>query len=211
MRSTTMGTTFAALLLSTSLVAGGAMAQTSDATAPATTAPTTTAPTTPPAPMAASGSFVTSQGVGEFRASKFVGVDIYGSENEKIGDVSEVILDDKGMAKAVVVGVGGFLGIGQKSVAMPWSAVTWSNDAPPTKSAARTEPTATGSTATRAPTAAGTTPPATATRSPAEQAAYNGYPAHGKVALTKAQLESAPTFEYFGEKASNAPAPATRQ
>ncbi len=201
MRSTTMGSTFAALLLSTSLIAGGAMAQTSDAT-----------PAAAPA-LAASGSFVTSQGMGEFRASKFVGVDVYGSENEKIGDVSEVILDDKGMAKAVVIGVGGFLGMGQKSIALPWLAVTWSNEAPPSKSVARTEPSTTGSTATpatRPPPASGTGASAPASRSPAEQAAYNGYPDHATVALTKAQLQSAPAFQYYGERAS-ASAPAPRQ
>ena len=110
--------TFAAILLSTSLLAGGAWAQSAA-----------------PADTATSGKFVTAQGATEFKASKFVGIDVYGTEGEKIGDISEVLLDAGGNAKAVVVGVGGFLGIGQKNVAIPWSSVTWVNEPPASRSA----------------------------------------------------------------------------
>ena len=195
----------AAILLSTSLLAGGAaFAQTSD-TAPAPTATTPTAT----APAATTGKFVTAQGASEFKASKFVGIDVYGSENEKIGDISEILLDAQGNAKAVVIGVGGFLGIGQKNVAVPWSSVTWSNDPAPSKTASTERPAATGSTATGG-TGSGTMgggaarpPVSTPARSPAEQAAYNGYPDHAMVKLTKAELNDAPAFKYAADSASS--------
>lgn len=179
----------ATILVSTGLLAGSAWAQ-----------------TTPP--TAAGGAFVTAQQTGEFRASKFVGVDIYGSEGEKIGDISEILLDGQGNAKAVVIGVGGFLGMGQKNVAVPWSAVTWSNEPAASRSAAADRPAAAGG-STRPSTPGGTAggaPPAPApTRSPAEQAAYNGYPDHGKVTLTKTQLQEAPDFKYVSDAPSSAP------
>jgi sporulation protein YlmC with PRC-barrel domain len=199
--------TFAAILLSGTLLAGGAWAQTA---APAPAAPAATQ---------AGGKFVASQGKEEFRASKFLGVDVYGSEGEKIGDISEVLIDTQGNAKSVVIGVGGFLGIGKKNVALPWSTITWSNDPPPSKSASTTDrPPATGSTgagtgASGTPMTAGAgaggaapRPAATSTRSPAEQAAYNGYPDHAKVQLSKAELESAPEFKYVSDTASGSTA-----
>jgi len=60
-----------------------------------------------------SSKFLTEQGNSEFRASKFVGLDVYGSDNQKIGDISEILIDGSGTAKAAVIGVGGFLGIGK--------------------------------------------------------------------------------------------------
>ena len=55
---------------------------------------------------AMSGRFVTDQARSELRASKFVGVDVYGSDDRKIGDVSEILMDALGNAKTVVIGVG---------------------------------------------------------------------------------------------------------
>ncbi len=44
-----------------------------------------------------------------------------GTDNEKIGDVSDILFDKQGKVDAVIIGVGGFLGIGQKDVALPLS------------------------------------------------------------------------------------------
>ena len=197
--------TAAVFLMSTALLSGAALAQTT--TAPTTTTPpVATTPATPaPAPAAAnmsmSGKFMTDQGASEFRASKFVGLDIYGSNNEKIGDINDILIDPQGQAKAVVIGVGGFLGIGEKNVALPWGSVKWVMEKPAARTAS-TAPSSTGSTAppvTAAPTTAGTPATTAPTRSPAEQAAYNGYPDHGMVTLTKADLQNAPAFKYYSE------------
>ncbi len=50
---------------------------------------------------------------GQWRASKLVGVNVYNEANEKIGDIGDVILDKSGKVENVVLGVGGFLGMGE--------------------------------------------------------------------------------------------------
>ena len=55
---------------------------------------------------------------GEWRASKLVGVNVYNDANEKIGDINEVILDKSGKVANVILGVGGFLGMGEHYVAV---------------------------------------------------------------------------------------------
>jgi sporulation protein YlmC with PRC-barrel domain len=59
---------------------------------------------------------------GQWRASKMEGLDVYNNNNEKIGDISEMLVDESGKIQAVVVGVGGFLGIGEKNVAIDMGA-----------------------------------------------------------------------------------------
>ena len=62
--------------------------------------------------------FVTQQTADQWLASKFKGTDVIGSNNEKIGDVNDILFDRNGRVVAYVVGVGGFLGIGTKDVAL---------------------------------------------------------------------------------------------
>jgi hypothetical protein len=50
--------------------------------------------------------------------SKFKGTDVVGTNNETIGDVNDVLFDKSGTVAAFVIGVGGFLGIGAKDVAI---------------------------------------------------------------------------------------------
>src|ERR1700712_5451582 len=65
---------------------------------------------------------------GEWRASKLVGVDVYNEANEKIGDVSEIILDKSGKVANVIIGVGGFLGMGEHYVAVGYDKLKWVNE-----------------------------------------------------------------------------------
>jgi putative membrane protein len=55
--------------------------------------------------------------------SDLTGTTVYGTNNENIGEVNDVVLDRDGKLLAVVVGVGGFLGIGEKDVAIPFEAL----------------------------------------------------------------------------------------
>ena len=55
---------------------------------------------------------------GNWRASKLMGLDVYNEANEKLGDVNEMILDKDGKVSAVVIGVGGFLGMGEHDIAV---------------------------------------------------------------------------------------------
>ena len=53
-----------------------------------------------------------------WRASKLMGLDVYNEANEKLGDINELILDKNGKVNAVVIGVGGFLGMGEHDIAV---------------------------------------------------------------------------------------------
>lgn len=107
------------------LMIGAAFAQ---ATPPAPSAPSPPAAQssppakspemTSPAPSSGSAKFVNSQRSDQFLASKFKGTDVVGNDNQKIGDVSDILFDKNGKIEAYVVGVGGFLGIGAKDVAL---------------------------------------------------------------------------------------------
>lgn len=52
--------------------------------------------------------------------SKLVGLNIRNAANESIGEIKEVLLGSDGKAKEVIVGVGGFLGMGERYVAISW-------------------------------------------------------------------------------------------
>ncbi len=143
---------------------------------------------------AMSGRFVTDQARSELRASKFVGVDVYGSDDQKIGDVSEILMDALGNAKTVVIGVGGFLGIGEKTIALPFTSLEWVM-ARPARNVAQPPSGGTAGTTTGAVVTDTTMPP----RSPEEEAAFNGSPDHAVVKLSRADLQAAPTFKYYAQ------------
>jgi sporulation protein YlmC with PRC-barrel domain len=67
--------------------------------------------------------FMQSQDANEWRGSKLIGASIYGPDNKSIGDVNDVLIAKDGRVTAVVVGVGGFLGVGEKNVALPFQAL----------------------------------------------------------------------------------------
>src|SRR3954453_20995229 len=66
--------------------------------------------------------FIQAQGADKWVFSKFKGTDVLGPDNAHIGDVSDLLFDKSGKVDGVVVGVGGFLGIGKKDVAIDLSA-----------------------------------------------------------------------------------------
>jgi len=124
---------------------------------------------------------------GEWRASKLVGVNVYNEGNEKIGDINDVILDKSGKAEHVIIGVGGFLGMGEHYVAIAFDKLKWVNEPARTASA----PAANTDAATRTTTGAATT--TTTTRG----ANDNWYPDHVVLSgATKDQLKAMPQFKY---------------
>ena len=62
--------------------------------------------------------FLQAQTADQWAFSKFKGTNVLGPDNAKVGDVNDVIFDKQGKVHALVVGVGGFLGIGEKNVAI---------------------------------------------------------------------------------------------
>jgi sporulation protein YlmC with PRC-barrel domain len=111
------------------LVSTGAFAQATTEPAPATPpAATEAAPAATDA--APSGGAVTeAQTTGEGQlASNLIGENVYngtGDDAETIGDVNDLVLSPEGQIEAIVIGVGGFLGIGEKDVAVDYSTIDW--------------------------------------------------------------------------------------
>jgi sporulation protein YlmC with PRC-barrel domain len=113
------------------LALSGAFAQSSSSPPSGSTSPAMKSDSAKPAPTgsssaaapastaSASGSVVAKQQPDQFLASKFKGTDVVGSDDKKIGDVSDILFDKDGKIEAYVVGVGGFLGMGAKEVALP--------------------------------------------------------------------------------------------
>jgi sporulation protein YlmC with PRC-barrel domain len=96
------------------LMVSGALAQAS---------PPASAPATPPAATTTDApKFIQSQSAEQFAFSKFKGTDVLGPDNAKVGDVSDVLFEKGGKMLGLIVGVGGFLGIGEKNVAIDMSA-----------------------------------------------------------------------------------------
>ena len=60
---------------------------------------------------------------GTLPVSEYYKEDVYDAHDSKIGDIKDVLLDKSGQVAAVILGVGGFLGIGEKDVAVPFSAI----------------------------------------------------------------------------------------
>jgi sporulation protein YlmC with PRC-barrel domain len=187
---------FAALMAST-LLAAPAMAQSAQPSPPpqATQPPAQTQP--PKAdqkPMdankdstaAAPAATQTVQQAGQWRMSKLVGLDVYNNNNEKIGDISELIADKDGNLQILVIGVGGFLGMGQHDVGLAWDQVKFVNE--PAKTAASSPTTTTRTTTTTGSGATATT-----------TTAARDYPDHAVVSMTKDQLKALPAFKYASD------------
>lgn len=77
----------------------------------------------PTSPMATP-SFAAQQPVGESLVSMFVGQDVTNAAGEKVGDIRDLLFDKSGRISMAVIGVGGFLGLGEKYVAVPYGALT---------------------------------------------------------------------------------------
>lgn len=62
-------------------------------------------------------------------ASRMIGATIRNANNESIGDINDLVLDQNGRVKAVIAGVGGFLGIGEQRVMLGYDQMQFSKDA----------------------------------------------------------------------------------
>lgn len=73
--------------------------------------------------------FIEQQRPGEVLASSLIGSTVEEPSGEALGDINDVVLNDEGIVDGVVIGVGGFLGIGEKNVAVSFDAIERSTDA----------------------------------------------------------------------------------
>jgi len=172
----------ATAMLGTALMCGSAFAQSS-------IAPSTSAS------QASAGAINAAQNLkGTWRVSKLVGLNVYNDSNEKLGDINEILVDNSGKVSAVILGVGGFLGVGEQSVAVNFDQLKWVNE-PVRTSAAGSDtgrPTPIG-----APSSSTTTGSAINSGSMGASASRdNWYPDHAVMSATKDQLKAMPAFKY---------------
>jgi sporulation protein YlmC with PRC-barrel domain len=71
------------------------------------------------------GQFIAEQPNTSLRLSKLKGVDVIGQDHTKVGDIDEVLIDRRGRIEAVVLAVGGILGMGGKTIAVPYEQILW--------------------------------------------------------------------------------------
>jgi hypothetical protein len=123
------------LLFVTAACATFAFPALSQTTAPATpqSPPVTTPPAAVTAPLSAPGPVTDMFYSGSWmpthwRASDAIGQNVYNRANEKIGDVEEILIDGDGRVLAAVVGVGGFLGMGEHKVAVTYRSFQMTRD-----------------------------------------------------------------------------------
>jgi sporulation protein YlmC with PRC-barrel domain len=175
---------FTAALASTALLATIASAQT---------------PTTTTDRAASSATMSSSQLQGDWRASKVVGLSVYNDNNEKLGSINDLVMDKSGNIKAVVLGVGGFLGMGEHLVAVPLEKVKFSSEPIAyTGTASTGTPGAGGGSMANRPATSPTTMPPTTTGSATTGTTRSNpwYPDHAVFNANKDELKSMPEFKY---------------
>ena len=177
---------YGALLASTMLVP--AFAQTN----PSTPSPSAQ-PSTPPATSSSSSATVAPKAQGEmWRASKLIGLNVYNDQNEKLGDISEILLDKSGKVDGVVIGVGGFLGMGKHDILVKMDKLKFVDEP------AKTTSTSSGST-TGSGAGGSTSRPATSSSTSASTSSTKSkwYPDHAVLSgATKESLKSMAAFKF---------------
>jgi hypothetical protein len=154
-------------------------------------AQTTTPAAKAPAPVATTADVAPKLASPHWRASKLVGVKVYNEQNERLGDINEIILDQTGKTLGYVIGVGGFLGMGEHDIFVEPSKIKFVNE--PLKSAssapANNPPAAPNA---GAPSNTRNVSGTTATKN----RATDWYPDHGILSANKDQLKAMPQFKY---------------
>jgi sporulation protein YlmC with PRC-barrel domain len=89
-----------------------------------TTAPTDRAP--------AAGAMAVAPVAGTFpmatEVEKFIGKDVYGAAGEDVGEIENLLIGPDGRVRAAIIEFGGFLGIGENEVAVPWDQLKITGD-----------------------------------------------------------------------------------
>jgi sporulation protein YlmC with PRC-barrel domain len=111
-----MTKTMLALATASTLTLSAALAQ-----APPPSAPSSTPPAAAEQSAPAERGVIKAQKSDEWLASKQLkSMSVLGADGNKLGSVDDVLIDRNGSVKALVIGVGGFLGIGAKQIALPF-------------------------------------------------------------------------------------------
>lgn len=108
------------VLLTTSVVAQ-TTAPTTPANPAAPSANQSPAATAPATTTSSSNRFTTSQSQEQWLVGNLMNKRVYNAAGQSIGDLNDVLIDRNGNVIAVIIGVGGFLGIGEKNVAVDYN------------------------------------------------------------------------------------------
>ena len=140
---------------------------------------------------------------GQWRSSKLTGLTVYNNNDERVGDINELIVGRDGKIESIVLGVGGFLGIGEHDVGVPFGQVKFveeprgsdrtatRTDARPSDRPATTADNRPATADNRPATTGSTTAPRTSDRD-----SYRGYPNHAVINMSKDQLKALPEVRY---------------
>lgn len=118
-----------------------------------------------------------------WRSSKLIGLNVYNDQNEKLGDISEILLDKSGKVDGVVIGIGGFLGMGQHDIKVEMSKLKFVDE--PARTSSTTTSTTGSATGNRPATNATST---TKNKWSPDHAVLSG--------ATKDSLKNMPEFKY---------------
>ena len=127
---------------------------------------------------------------GDWRASKLPGLSVYNDKNESVGSINDLLMDKSGNIKIAVIGVGGFLGMGEHLVAVPYEKLKFVNEAV-AYTGTGAKPAATTTTGAATGTEKTTTTTATTASSTSKW-----YPDHAVFNASKDELKNMPEFKY---------------
>lgn len=146
-----------------------------------------------------SGNFITAQKETDWLSSDLVGQSVQNSSGDALGDINNIVVNQDGQVVAVVIGVGGFLGIGEKDVAVSYDTLEFKEQA----EVAANKPAPTGTAPGGSPM--GQSPAANPNAGKSmNQAAAPDNPQDNMVIVlntSRDQLEAAPAYKYVGEEA----------
>jgi hypothetical protein len=124
----------------------------------------------------------TASAKGLWQGSKLIGLNVYNTQNEKIGSIKDLMVSKTGGLETAVIAVGGFLGVGERDVAVKFSDLKWA-DQP-------------ASSTTGAGGGAGLEGLSGAKNKDANANKTRTYPDHAIYSASKDQLNAMPQFDY---------------
>ena len=123
---------------------------------------------------------------GQWRVSKLIGLHVYNEKNEKVGEIDELFSDQTGKLQAAILGVGGFLEVGQRQVEVSFDKLKFVNE--PIKSKT--------SKSTTSSIVAKNTMGASTIDRPDQTSNDQWYPDHAVLNATKDQVMAMPEFKF---------------
>jgi sporulation protein YlmC with PRC-barrel domain len=147
--------------------------------------------------------FIDKQQPSDWMTSALIGRSVVNSAGEILGDIEDIIVDEQGQVVAVVIGVGGFLGIGEKGIGVRYTDLKFEPVVVPAQP--RIPPSAPAPTQQQGPDATTQPPGAEPVERPqGTQVTPSEDPQHRDklivLDVSKEQLEAAPVYRKLGEK-----------